>query len=194
MIWNCPTWNYAADIGRDLGLLSKGTWGSWALFSPDLIYRYALGRVWDERPILLVCGLNPSTADHETTDPTLRKLLHFAKRDGYGGLILVNVAAFRAVKPFNILHCLDPVGERNSEVIRRALDKAPLVGRTVAAWGAPKWNAIRPLIRLARTTGARRTWNHCFGVTKDGHPRHPLYLRNDAAIREWTDEARRAVA
>ena len=202
------TWNYAPGIGHDLGLRTEcvttplpdgGSLSSWATFSPDLIYRYALARIWDDHgTMLVVCGLNPSTADHEVTDPTLRKLLHVAKRDHYGGLILVNVAAFRAADPTELVRGpkfgSEVAGPHNQEVIRRALDM-PLLARAVAAWGSPKWAAIRPLIRNAKTTGARRTWDHCLGVTKAGHPRHPLYLRNDTAIRPWTpDEARRAAA
>lgn len=193
------TWNYAPGIGQDLGLVTRGTAESWATFSPDMIYRYALARIWDELGTLLVlCGLNPSTADHEETDPTLRKVLHIAHRDHYGGLLLVNPFAFRAVDPSELVRGpklgLDVVGPHNVEVIRRALEM-PLLAHAVAAWGAPKAKSLRPAILKARTTGARRTWDRCLGVTKDGHPRHPLYLRNDTAIREWTgDEARRAAA
>lgn len=192
------TWNYAPGIGHDLGLVTRGTPESWATFSADDVYRYALARIWDDHAtMLVVCATNPSTADHEQTDPTLSKLLHYAKRDGYGGLILVNVAAFRATDPRALivenrkLAGVSVEGEHNQEVIRRALEM-PLLARAVAAWGAPKGPLFRHLTARAKTNGSRRSW-HCLGVTKDGHPRHPLYLRNDAAIRPWSiDEARRA--
>lgn len=192
------TWNFAPGVGHDLGLVTKGTAEAWATFSPDLTYRYALARIWDDHgTMLVVVGLNPSTADHEVTDPTLRKLLHFAKRDGYGGLILVNVFAYRATNPVSLRDETRagryPIGEHNQEVIRRALEM-PLLARAVAAWGKPRWTSLAPAFAKARTNGSRREW-HCFGVTKGGHPRHPLYLKNDTKVRPWTqDEARRADA
>lgn len=181
-----------------LGLVTRGSPEAWAAFSPDDVYRYALCRMWDDlRATLVVCALNPSTATHEETDPTLSKLCHYARRDGFGSLLLVNVAAWRATDPRALLAVqrqgLDPVGEHNRDVIRWAMD-APLLAKAVAAWGSPKWKAVRPWIAKARMNGSRRDW-HCFGVTKDGHPRHPLYLRNDEPIRPWTlAEVQRAAA
>ena len=185
------SWMYKPGIGHDLGLITKGDASAWATFSPDEKYRYALARIWDAHGALLVaCCLNPSTATHEETDPTLSKWIHYARRDHYGGILLVNIAAWRATDPRELLRLvrvgLDPVGSHNQEVIRRALDR-PLLGKAVAGWGAPKWKAIRPMIDRARSNGSSRAW-HCLGVTQDGHPRHPLYLKNDAAIRPWTVE------
>lgn len=213
------TWLYEPSICADLGLvtdvvrerrLDGGENLSWATFSPDRVFRYALARIWDDHGTLLVgCSLNPSKADHEITDPTLSKWLHFARRDRYGGLLLVNIASLRATDPrelkLGVERGVDVVGPHNAEVLRRAFERPILanVGMAyvqsavvVAAWGAPKWKCIRPMIAAAKNAmcSNNRPW-HCFGVSDDGHPRHPLYLKNDTPIRLWTpDEARRAAA
>ncbi len=59
-------------------------------------YRLRLDRVWDDRlPPMVICGLNPSTADGEKDDPTIRREMGFARRENCGALVKVNLAAFR---------------------------------------------------------------------------------------------------
>ena len=71
-----------------------------AILSADRKYRYVLTRIWDEtKPTVVFIGLNPSTADEEVDDKTIRKCIGYAKRWGYGKLIMVNLFAFRSTDP-----------------------------------------------------------------------------------------------
>lgn len=165
-------------VGKDLGLVTRGTPLWWATFSPCEKYRYALCVRWDPgRPIMVCCGLNPSTADEHELDPTLKKVREFAKRNKCGGFIMVNAFALRSTDPKGLKRAVkegrDPVGEHNNEVIRRCL-AMPLLCLPVAAWGVQPFGnkgLLRDQILRVRHNGTRR-WK-CFGKTKDGHPRHP---------------------
>lgn len=118
-------------------------------------YRYRLTRVWDEAlPMVTFVLLNPSTADAATLDPTLRRCIHFANRDGFGGLVIVNLYAFRARHPRVTKVAADPVGPDNDQVL------AGLTGTVVAGWGnhaAPARVAeARPLESPKRSSSCRR--------------------------------------
>lgn len=152
--------------------------------SPDGVYRYMLTRVWNSgRDLLTWIMLNPSTADHQVDDPTIRRCIGFARALGYAGIRVANLYAFRATKPEDLWTVPDPVGPRNDQVIRRELLQAAAVNKPViAAWGV---NA-RPerVAQVLSWPGADRL--HCLGgVTRDGHPRHPLYLPKTADLAPW---------
>jgi len=156
---------------------------SWAWFSRDGAYRYALGRQWHPTySPLTVCMLNPSTADERVVDPTVRKLLHFAQRDGHGGLVVVNLFALRSADPSYLADWIaegrDPVGPANDVAIDNLLSRAT----PVAAWGAFSQKFIRE--RVATVRAMRPSWQ-CFGATKDGHPKHPCYLANATRAEAW---------
>lgn len=75
-------------------------------------YRYWLTRIWNHAlPMLAVIGVNPSTADEVENDPTIRKCMGFAERLGFGGLLMINVAAYRATDPKKCRDAADPIGE-----------------------------------------------------------------------------------
>lgn len=183
----------AFGVGHDLGLITRGDKYAWATFSPCGRYRYAIARLFgdyynadrwklDSRP-LLVCALhNPSTATHDVTDPTLKKLCHYARRDRYGGVLVGNAFAWRTTDPRELRDAArageDIVGPHNLEVVQRLLN-GPLLATPVGGWGAPKWKDLRHGIQTLETLGVR--WR-CWHVTKDGHPGHPLYLSNDAPL------------
>ncbi|MBH0053010.1 MULTISPECIES: DUF1643 domain-containing protein [unclassified Salinibacterium] len=137
-------------------------------------YRYSLTRVWDPTlPTITFVLLNPSTADAEHLDPTLRRCVGFAKRDGYGGMVILNLYAFRTKDPKVMLAAADPVGPENDSVLGN------LTGTVVAGWGA---NASPKRVAQAMAVLPQL---HTLGLTKDGHPRHPLYVRKDAPLVEW---------
>jgi hypothetical protein len=139
-----------------------------AAFSPCRRYRYALWRSWDSaRPRVLFIGLNPSTADERSDDPTLRRCMRFARDWGYGGMCTGNLFAFRATEPKAMLSAADPVGPKNDAWLRRLADEAALV---VAAWG--NHGAYR-----SRSTVVRGLLGelHCLAVNQSGEPAHPLY-------------------
>lgn len=179
-------------------LVTKGDQYSFAVFSPCDRYRYVLARLWDnyfpeveeylyesQRPVLVVCGKNPSTATHEESDPTLRKLCHYAKRDGFGGLLLVNAFALRTTDPMKVVAAIqrreDAVGPENDNAIRWAKE-APVMAKCAAAWGKPERACMRRRLVEVKNHGlVGRRW-YAYGATKDGYPRHVLYLRNCAPL------------
>ena len=147
-----------------------------ALLSPCGRYRWWLSRTWGDAPPLVFIGLNPSTADASQDDPTIRRCIGFARREGCGGLLMLNLFAFRATDPAQ-LHCVaDPVGPENDVTLVNMAR-----GRVVTAWGAhpaafSRAAAIRSLVSAPLL---------CLGTTKDGSPRHPLYVRADEPLRPW---------
>jgi hypothetical protein len=137
-------------------------------------YRYTLTRVWDPAlPMITFVLLNPSTADAVQLDPTLRRCVGFAKREGCGGMVILNLYAFRTKDPKVMMAATDPVGPNNDRVL------AHVTGTVVAGWGT---NADPDRVARVRALLPRL---HALGVTKDGHPRHPLYVRTDAPLIEW---------
>ena len=148
-----------------------------AVFSADRRYRYTLTRRWRSGPRICFVMLNPSTADAERDDPTIRRCIGYARAWGFGGLTVVNLFALRSTDPARLEQVGDPVGPDNDRHLRRAFRSARL---TVAAWGAHRATRAR--------AGEVGRWLHdaaCFGVTRDGSPRHPLYLRASVRPQAW---------
>lgn len=145
---------------------------STAMLSNDGRYRYMLQRQWesgDDAKLVLFVGLNPSTADGCTDDPTVRKCIGFSKRWGYGGFYIVNLFAFRTKSPKEMMATsVDPVGPNNDFYIDEFARRCDLV---VAAWGVNGSHMGRDKVVAARLNNLQ-----CLGRTKDGHPRHPLYV------------------
>lgn len=146
-----------------------------AILSPCGLYRYHLRRDWTAAPPLVWIMLNPSTADAEQDDPTIRRCIAFAKAFGYGGIEVVNLFALRSPSPADLLDSscagIDPVGPNNDDTLRVVIVDC---GYTlVAAWGAHK--LASPRARVIERMAAGRLL--CLGTTKDGSPRHPLYVK-----------------
>lgn len=151
-----------------------------AVISPCQNYRYALWRRWDvNAPYALFVGLNPSTADESADDPTIRRCKRYAKDWGFGGLYMVNLFALRATSPKDMLRHADPVGVNNDCWL---LDLVPRAGVVVCAWGALGGHLGRD-VECAALLEAQQLM--CLGVTKAGHPRHPLYVRADKALEPY---------
>lgn len=151
---------------------------SGALLDRDRIYRYKLWRQWDSgKSKVVFVMLNPSTADEQASDHTLDKCISFAKRWGCGGLEIVNLFAFRTPKPDKMKLCSDPVGPDNDKHIFEAVKEAEFV---VGAWGNNGGHLLRyqDVIRLI----APHKEIHCLGITKHGHPKHPLYVPLDKQL------------
>lgn len=140
-------------------------------------YRYVLRRLFDAGPdemnrkLLVWIMLNPSTADAENDDPTIRRCMSFAADWGYDGIVVVNLFAFRATYPNDLHNQDDPVGPENDDAIA-----TECAGRDViAAWGV--MGTFRD--REAKVMALLNEWKikpMCLGVTKYGRPRHPLYV------------------
>lgn len=145
-------------------------------------YRYLLWRTLpDGTGTVVFIMLNPSTADAEVLDPTVRRCMRFAKTWGYARLEVVNLFAFRSTDPDKLLTDEEPVGDHNELWIENACLRAHLV---VAAWGAHKaaGGQGRDVAALLRAAGIPL---HCLGTTQDGTPRHPLYVRADTQPVLW---------
>ena len=141
-------------------------------------YRYSLTRTWDCMPMVGWIMLNPSTADADQDDPTIRKCIGFAKRWGCGGIHVVNLFAFRATDPSALDAADDPVGPRNDANL---MDVFVRCERVVAAWGTggSRFGRGRHLMRLVEACGQKLD---ALRLTKDGHPGHPLYVPYDTAL------------
>lgn len=145
------------------------------------LYRYKLWRQWNSAlPRMVFIMLNPSTADATENDPTIRRCIGFAKRERHGGILVLNLFAWRATDPKELLRVEDPVGPDNRGVWFESMGLAQ-ESPPVVAWGALhkslKWRedeAWRVLIRPV-----------CLGTTKAGHPRHPLYLSKSTPLNPW---------
>ncbi len=147
---------------------------SGAEFSDDRAYRYLLWRYWNkDKPKIVFIGLNPSTADEETNDPTITRCENFALKWGYGGLWMLNIFAFRATDPRRLKTAPDPVGPGNDDWIIRIADKAKLI---MIVWGSHGDYMDRGKIVIELLHGFDL---HYLGITKGGHPKHPLYLKAD---------------
>jgi len=144
-----------------------------AEFSPCRRWRYTLWRWWDTgKDFTMVIGLNPSTADEMNDDPTVRRCIRFAHDWGYGGLCMTNIFAIRATNPKVMLAHPEPVGPENDSYLQDVSQKAGII---IAAWGVHgkhlgRGDAVAQMIPNLR----------CLGITKEGRPRHPLYLRADS--------------
>src|ERR1700731_2978902 len=95
--------------------------------------RYLLRRTWDhDKPRALFVMLNPSTADAEVDDPTIRSCMRLAKQMGHGSFEVVNLFAWRATDPRELHTASDPVGPENDRVIEAAVNRCDIV---ICAWG-----------------------------------------------------------
>lgn len=154
-----------------------------AVLSDDGLYRYLLTRTWDPTlPVLGWCALNPSKANHEINDPSATRMIGFSKGFGFGGLLLGNIFGLRATDPAALVGHPDPIGPDNDRLLIDAMRGLTVV----CAWGAsvpPYWRH-RPAAVAAQLRAAGADLCH-LGLTKDGHPRHPLYVRGDTALTRW---------
>lgn len=162
---------------------AEAMYGRGAVLSDDGVYRYRLWRIWDDdRAPTAFLMLNPSTADAERDDPTLRRCVAFARLWGAGGgVVLVNLFAFRATSPDELARAhregRDVRGAERDEHLRKVFSVADVV---VCAWGAHPLaddETVRSVLALIPS----EIEVCCLGRTAAGAPRHPLYLRADTA-------------
>lgn len=145
-------------------------------------YRYLLTRKWADAPALPFVMLNPSTADANLDDPTIRRCMGFARRDGFGGIIVANLFAFRATNPKDMFTADDPEGPLNLRALETLAEEcAGFNVPIVCAWGASlaaRAAAVKA-VSVMMAGGANLV---CLGYTKEGDPRHPLYVPGDAPL------------
>lgn len=156
-----------------------------AIISCDGLYRYLLRREWDaSRAPLGFVMLNPSTADAAADDPTIRRCIGFAAREGAGGLVVANLFAFRATKPELYAQPAERrIGPDLFDYMREGLLECSAV---VCAWGADAGRDRVSPIHLQRVfnviRGAVGLQMFCLGVACNGWPRHPLYVRKGTPL------------
>jgi len=150
-----------------------------ATFSSCRKYRYSLFRIWDKiKKYVLFIGLNPSTANEEEDDPTIRRCVNYAKDWGYGGFMMVNLFAYRTMLSSNLKKVKYPVGSENDKYIVTLSKKADI---TVAAWGnnGNLYNRDKQVLILVPSL-------MCLKINKLGQPTHPLYLKKDLKLINYT--------
>lgn len=143
-------------------------------------YRYELTRTWGDRN-RRVCWimLNPSTADANVDDATIRKCIGFSQRWGYGGLDVVNLFALRSTDPKELVRStIDPVGPHNDRYIRDTVKRCQ---KTVAAWGT--WGVLGGRGAAVSSLVPGRLFT--LGFTRDMYPRHPGRIGYDTKLMEW---------
>lgn len=155
---------------------------STTLYSRCERYRYGLSRVWDaSAPDLLFVMLNPSTADEHRNDPTIERCQRRARALGFGGMRIANLFAFRATRPADLRRAADPVGPANDAALATWSGTCAM---TIAAWGVH--GTFRGRDRAVRAM-LRGDLRH-LGLTRAGHPRHPLYVPYAAPLHPFPTE------
>ena len=151
-----------------------------ASISPCGRYRYGLTRQWSDAPMMGFVMLNPSTADADIDDPTIRRCIGFARREGCGGIVVVNLFPLRATDPAQLWATRYPerFGPNSDAELQRHIRM--VTGALVAAWGAEGDSLGSDAVMLARRYLGHRMV--CLGMTKSGAPRHPLYVRGNAPL------------
>lgn len=150
-------------------------------------YRYRLERLGPGEGNTVVIMINPSTADAETDDATIRKLKGFGQRNGWGRIIVGNLFAYRATDVKELGKVEDPVGPDNDWYLSQMFKEAD---RVVFAWGPPKsklpkhlrsrWEDVLLLCDLRRITPLS-----IGEPAMCGHPKHPLMLSYSLPIQKW---------
>lgn len=167
----------------------KGDAPSTAVYSNCEAYRYSLTRVWDDggRRALFVM-LNPSTATEVQNDPTVERCERRARALGFGAFRVCNIFAFRATDPRVMRAQTDPVGHANDAAI---LDGCTWADAVICAWGTHGAHRGRGPAVAALIIASGRIPLH-LGLSKDGHPKHPLYIAYSQQPMPWDGATRRA--
>ncbi|MBT0957944.1 DUF1643 domain-containing protein [Alphaproteobacteria bacterium KMM 3653] len=161
---------------------TKGDAPSTAVYSPCEHYRYALTREWDSAGgKVLFIMLNPSTATEVQNDPTVERCERRARALGFGAFRVCNIFAWRDTDPKAMRAAADPVGPENDSAILQGCDWAD---RIICAWGAHGEHLGRgtQVAQILRDTALPL---YHLGLTKAGHPRHPLYLKYTEQPQLW---------
>lgn len=157
-------------------------------FSENRRYRYELVHRCDdllttgELRFLVWVGLNPSTADEQALDPTLKRIRAFTQREGYHGFVMLNLFAWRDTDPDQMMREMDPVGRENDDTLRKWSKPGQKI---VCAWGnhgghLSRWRKVAEMMKAA---GAELV---CLSTNADGSPKHPLYVKSDTPLQPWS--------
>jgi hypothetical protein len=157
-----------------------------AIFSNSRKYRYSLLREWDSSlPRVLYVMLNPSIADDEADDQTIKRCIYFAKKFGFGSLEVVNLYALISTDPSAIRTESEPEGKENDSHI---LEAAKRSSKIIVAWGEKGFYNQRhnKVTRMLYDNGYNL---YCLKLTKERHyPRHPSRLPNSCELELFTTQ------
>ena len=146
---------------------------SQAVYSDCEKYRYLLTRTWNPagRKALFVM-LNPSTATEVQNDPTVERCERRSRTLGFGSFRVTNIFAWRDTDPKKMRAAKEPIGPQNDASI---LESCSWADQIIAAWGTHGVFLDRgaAVEKLLRTSGQPI---YHLGLSKDGHPKHPLYI------------------
>lgn len=152
-----------------------------AVYSDCETYRYALTVTWATGPRLLYVMLNPSKATELANDPTIERCERRARQLGYGSFGVVNLFGLRETSPARLKAAEAPEGRNNMAAIEEAVAACDHV---LAAWGVHGQHRNQSAIVTARLREMGKPLFH-LGLTKGGHPRHPLYISYKTPLRPW---------
>lgn len=148
-------------------------------------FRYRLGRRWASGPAMLFIMLNPSTADAYVDDPTIRKCIGFAERNGADAIEVVNLFAFRATDPKALAHAGWPAGPENDGHVASATKEVHEDGgKIVLAWGANARGRDEALSMVC-DLGYRGIPTYTLRRLLDGTPAHPLMLPYSCELQRY---------
>lgn len=153
---------------------------SGAVFDKHRAYRFVLWRFWNEAPRVLFVGLNPSTANEFSDDPTIKRCIAFAQRWGYGGMYFCNLFSYVSTDP-RLLSAEEALHAANIPAINMARSLSVL---SVVAWGDGV-EIVENGKSIAENINELVAPSMCFGLTQKGNPKHPLYLPGEAKLVDY---------
>lgn len=145
-------------------------------------YRYTLARKPEvenpDRGTALFIMLNPSTADAQIDDATIRRCRGFAKSWSCNGITVANLYAYRATNPNELWTVLDPIGTENEGILKNLIAEHLDV---ICAWGGnAQPERVAEFMKIVSKIPSARLW--CLGQNKDGSPKHPLYIKANQTL------------
>lgn len=153
-------------------IIKSGAW-----FSEDKTNRYVLWRIWDEsKPLVMVIGLNPSTANETKNDNTITKVIKVANYNGFGGVYMMNL--FSQVTPYPKELCETKSYIPSNDYWLTKIEKK--CDKVVFAWGNFKEAEYK-----SRQLIENIQFPYCFVQNKNGSPRHPLYCLDTTAFQPF---------
>lgn len=163
---------------------TKGDAPSTAVYSDCERYRYSLTRIWDPaRRRAMFVMLNPSTATEVQNDPTVERCERRARALGFGAFQVTNIFAWRDTDPRAMRAAPDPVGPDNDAAI---LEGVAWADQVIAAWGTHGEHLGRGAAVAALLRGGGSPVFH-LGLSKAGHPKHPLYIAYSQQPALWIE-------
>ena len=149
-------------------------------------YRYLLIRVWDgSLPLIGYIGLNPSTADENVNDATINRLITFTKSFGFGGFYVGNLVPIRTKSPKVLKQALSKYSQQElssmfQENLAYLIVMRSRISFFVFCWGGNDFWEIIAAKKFVENKFDKNCM--CFGLTKKGHPKHPLYLKGTTQL------------